>query len=1102
MGIRLEFLGPVQVGDESGIDIGRPARRRLLSILALAGGGRVSTEVLIDRFWPESPPETARAAIQTHVSGLRRQLGDDVLVTEGYGYRLNLADHALDVDAFTELAAEANRHRGDGDWDEALKTTNSALELWRGPPFAELADDEFARAEITRLEEIHLGLLEHRAEALIGLDRADAALPDLEALVVEHPYRERFWEHLMTARYRVGRHTEALHAFQEVLERLAEIGAEPGAPLRRLEEKILLHDRSLTQTKHNLPVELDSFVGRATEIKEATQLVADNRLLTLTGTGGSGKTRLATHIARQLLDQYPDGIWYVELASLDDPDLIPTEIAQVIGLSPAEDAMRLVGKALSDDRTLIILDNCEHLLEGASTVTRAILESAPAARVIATSREALRVPGEAVFDVPGMTVPDLGSSVGSPLGAYDATRLFLERAQLARSPFEVDDVDRQALVDICHRLDGMPLAIELAAAQTATMAVEELRQRLGDRFNILTSGALTAPSRHATLEAAIDWSYRLLSDEERAVLHQLSVFRAGFDVEMAEQVWTGTAVVPILSSLVSKSLVTRYKSPVGRRYRLLETIRDFALLRLEESGETVEARNKHLEWCVGFASRVRRRFLVGPRNGLMDLLHHEADDLSEALLWSESRGRATDAGLLSEALAKHWSDLSRFSAAVSSLEQAIVTCEEPTRKAHLHAQLARALFWVADNERALGEAQRGYELAADLPSSPEKVVAICELADEHMLEVDQDPGIALRLAREAVTVSLEVSNPLTEIRARRELANALAWNGQTEAGITEARTVLEMARRIDDGDLLVESAQWLMHVQYMDPVARRRGPGEVLELLRSEFADDHPFWAGGLARGWVPWAMIQRGEFEGVESTLKTGSRRVEDWALVENRILRGVVHWMKGDLEQAWEDVLLAEREGINPRWYHDYYPLRVDVLTDRGELEQARESADFYLNTNVHSTEEIKKVGVLNPLVRASVEMALAQRDQAEELIAQAGQDVTRIERIITEFPQPIEGSIAMETPPTHLAFARAELSRVTGPNPALWRDALNRADYFYFRLYARLRLAEALLATGETKNGTNELAEVRAEAAEIGAELLVGRADATAERFGVVP
>lgn len=1102
MGLHVDVLGPLRVRTDHEIAVDRPSHRRLLSILALNANHRVGSEVLIDRFWGETPPATAKAALQTHVAALRKLLGDESILTEGYGYRLVVDDDSLDATNFIRLADEAKQHAGNQDWTLALSPSQAALDLWRGEPYPEVVDDEFAIPQRVRLEELRLELLELRAETMLALGHHAEVLADLEALVVEHPLRERLWEHLITARYRMGRNAEALRAYQDLTSHLAEIGLEPSQPLRRLEEKILFHDKSLTQTKTNLPTELDRFIGRDRELEDVIELLDQHRLVTLVGTAGTGKTRLAINAARLIFDRFTDGVWFVELAPLIDSDSIENELARAIGLSPSGDPGDILRRALAADEALIVLDNCEHLLPGVSSFAQSILESCRDVRLLTTTREPLRVPGEAIFDVPGLTLPGPASDT-SEVARFDAIALFIDRAKRARHSLHLDEQDLTQLVEICQRLDGLPLAIELAAARTASLSPEVIADRLDDRFSLLTQGSSVAPKRHRTLEATVEWSYQLLSDQERAVLMHLGVFRGGFQLDMAEHVCgrDGLGVVPIVSDLMSKSLVSQYDSPTGRRYRLLETIREFALARLEHSGDSGSAKDRHLGWAVEFASETSSSWLSGSRDGVMERVRVEADNLESALRWAEQQDHSADRGMLLEALARLWLDLGRAPEALRAVEEALDSCDDPTREVNLRTQLAHSRFWVGDLDGALREATRAYELTQKAPPSPESVFAICQLAEEYLLEVDQDPAQALDLAEEAVEMARRLDQPFPEMMARRELANALAWNGQTKDGIAQARAVLAMAREIGDRTQIFGSYQWLLHVLYMDAKARHDEPGRVVDEILAEFDVDDPQWGPRLARGWVPWALLQSGQLRLVADLLESvDSKHLQSWNLVEHRILRAAGRWMLGDLEEARDDLLDAEKEGINPRWYHDYYPLLVDVLSDLEAIDEAREAADTYLKAELHPTEEIKKVGALNPLIRAEIDRGVADPDEREEREARVHSFIESMERIITEFPQPIEGSISMETPSTHLAIARAELSRITGPEPELWRDAHERADYLYFRLYTQLRLGESLLHAGRGDEGKRELVQARARAEEIGAAHLFARTGQVADESGI--
>ncbi|HEX7100766.1 MAG TPA: BTAD domain-containing putative transcriptional regulator, partial [Acidimicrobiia bacterium] len=512
----------------------RASHRRLLAILALEAGRRIGTERLIDMYWGEDVPAEAKAAIQTHISALRRLTSPDLILTEGYGYRLSTNDLEIDAALFEDEVATARLGAVNRDWGAAHGAAVRALELWRSAPYPDLADDDFARPEIARLEETHLALWELWAESLIALGRPEEALPELERLVLENPYRERLWEHLMTARYQMGRNAEALRAFRQLGDHLAEIGVEPGPSVRRLEEKILLHERDLAAPARNLPAPTTSFVGRDTEMVDVSGLLVGHNLLTLAGAAGSGKTRLAIEVARSLGASYPGGAWFVGLADLSDSELIPLEILKVLGIRPAAgDPLDFAADAIRHESMLLVLDNCEHLGQGVSLVARRLVEAGDGIRILATSREPLHVPGEVVYEVFPLDVPPT-EAPSTEVSDFEAVRLFLDRA-VAADPhlvFGVDDLEVAAR--ICRRLEGLPLAIELAAAKIRSFPVSTLDRLLRDDFAIAADKK--HDSRHSSVEAAIAWSYDLLDETERAVLMALAVFRGGFDLDMARSV--------------------------------------------------------------------------------------------------------------------------------------------------------------------------------------------------------------------------------------------------------------------------------------------------------------------------------------------------------------------------------------------------------------------------------------------------------------------------------------------------------------------------------------------------------------------------------------
>ncbi len=409
--------------------------------------------------------------------------------------------------------------------------------------------------------------------------------------------------------------------------------------------------RSLEATPNNLPQQVTSFIGREREVKDVADLLAKHRLVMLQGAGGIGKSRLSLQVAADLMDDFPDGVWLVELAALNDARLVPQAVASVLGVKeeaghPVIDAL---AKFVADRRLLVILDNCEHLVDACAQVARRVLGAGPHVRILASSREPLHVAGEAIFPLQPLAVPDpYGSFTRQALEGFAAARLFIERATAAQPAFALTDANAMAVAGICQRLDGIPLALELAAARVRSLSVEQIAARLSDRFRLLTGGDRTALPRQQTLRALIDWSFDLLTPPERVLFRRLAVFAGGCTIEAAEAVGAGvdldgSDVLSLLTNLVEKSLVTMDAG--GERYRLLETVRHYALDRLAGSGEADDARTRHLAFFVALAEQAKSE-IVGPRQGKwLARLDVERENLLAANAWCDSAEGGAEIGL-------------------------------------------------------------------------------------------------------------------------------------------------------------------------------------------------------------------------------------------------------------------------------------------------------------------------------------------------------------------------------------------------------------------------------------------------------------------------
>ncbi len=524
--------------------------------------------------------------------------------------------------------------------------------------------------------------------------------------------------------------------------------------------------QSLNAIPNNLPVQLTSFVGREHEIAEVKQELAEHRLVTLTGSGGTGKTRLSLQVAAELLDHFNHGVWFVELAPLVDPDLIPQTILSVMGISeqPSKAPLDVLKEYLHDKKTLLVLDNCEHLIEASAKVANTLLNAAPQLKVLASSREALGVKGEVSYHVPSLSLPDPKHLPAiEQLSQYEAVRLFIDRVLLVAPHFDVTKENAPFIAQICHRLDGIPLAIELAAARVKILSVEQISRRLDDRFRLLTGGARTALPRQQTLRALIDWSYDLLSDNERLLLRRLAVFVGSWTLEAAEGVCTGEGigsdeVLDLLAHLVNKSLVIVFEQAQGReaRYRMLETVRQYARERLIDSGEGKEIRDRHLDYYLHVVKEAEPELFGSKELIWLVWLENEWGNLRAAVEWSlEMRA---DAGLelvncLGYFLEEHFStsDVENW---LSRLMTHPLNSERSTARAH------GLLLWA-------WYAAASYKHGAAVSSMLEDALAIYrELGDKNGLAhgylaqalVTTDPQNQSRLYEEALDLFRETND--------------------------------------------------------------------------------------------------------------------------------------------------------------------------------------------------------------------------------------------------------------------------------------------------------------------------------------------------------
>ena len=647
----IRVLGPVEVVSEDGPVPLASKQRCLLAALVVANGRACTMDELVDALWGSDPPASARKLVQVYVSQLRRSLPPSArIVTRPASYALEVPPALVDAARFERLVEESAAARRDANHALALSLAEQASRLWRGRAYADLAYATFLQPECERLEELRLVALEERLGAQLELGRQAEALGEILALAGEDPLRERLQELAMLALYRSGRQSEALEHYAAVRRRLAdELGLEPGPELRDLQRRILEQDPGLDARAPDhvgsaLPEPPNPLVGRQSDLDALTALLArrDVRLVVLTGAGGSGKTRLALEAARAAATSYANGAVLVELAPLRDPELVVPTIAQALGVADARRPLDALADALRSRELLLVLDNAEHLREATPALVE-LLARAPRLTLLVTSRTVLHLSGEHVFPV-------------APLDIEAAEALFEQRARSLQPDFRITADNRSAVREVCRRIDGLPLAVELAAARVRVLSPEAVLDRLTERLGFLAGGPHDLPARQQTLHETLDWSYDLLTDDERGMLARLSVFRGGATLAAVTEICVAgdeARAVDLVERLADASLLLVRRPDGEPRYDLLETVRQYAAERLQEL-DANDTRRRHADWYLALAERAEPELSGEHQARWFTALEAEHDNARAALAYFAETEEREQALRLTAHLSRFW----------------------------------------------------------------------------------------------------------------------------------------------------------------------------------------------------------------------------------------------------------------------------------------------------------------------------------------------------------------------------------------------------------------------------------------------------------------
>jgi predicted ATPase/DNA-binding SARP family transcriptional activator len=991
--VRIGLLGPLQVHDGAGrpVRVGGYRVRALLILLALDANRVVPAYSLIARLWGDERPADAANALQSLVSRLRgalRQagLGDGVIEFSPAGYRLAVRPEEVDAIAFEAAARAGGQAFAAGDAVGAARVLREALAAWRGPALADVADEGFAIAQAARLEELRASATLDRIEADLLVGEGGGLVGELRAITAADPLAERPRALLMRALSAAGRQADALAVYHQVRELLADrLGVDPSARLEQVYLQILRHDpgaRSDSPERSVVPPQaaprpscgLTSFVGRDEDVSGVLKKLAEERLVTLTGPGGVGKTRLAAEVLARL----GNPACFAELAPVTQPAEVPYAVLDAMGIGerriarktaeagPAAPLDRLCD-ALSGRDMLVVLDNCEHVVDAAAGLAGRLLADCPRVRILATSREPLRIGGETLWVVSPLPVPPDPTATAAPTASlagtdiseilrYPAIQLLRDRAAAVLPGFELNEANAAAIAGVCRVLDGMPLAIELAAVWLRTLTPAQLAERLADRFALLTSGSRTALPRHQTLRAVVDWSWDLLSGPERVLARRLAIFPAGAALAGAEQVCADnllprSAILPALSGLVSKSILTAAEEEPGGsgpRYRMLETVRAYGLERLAEAGESDRFRNAMADYYLDFAETADPRLRTADQVRWFRELGAEQDNLHASLSWAIARRDSQTALRLVRALGYYW--VQRGGGEGDTLAREVLALDPP-QATTLRIAEARAICallaagWSWDIDSVRGQLNEAIACLGRWADSYASFHPLAALVETMIAMYDGDPERSLAQLERYLTVDdpwlramallyrASYSSTLGRLDAATEADCAAALAGFRKLG-EKWGTAITLTQLAEFTELRADHAAAIAELAEAAALGRELGTWGDLSYIDARLAIIRAR-AGDLAHA--------RAEFDQAERTAaeRGGHNDTDRWLA----FMRAELAWWEGDLRAAADccTATLAAIEDNTAAWWQS---LRAQlkarlamVVLAQGDTEHARE-------------------------------------------------------------------------------------------------------------------------------------------------------------------